>query len=271
MNPSLNARGDSGASTAAPIGDRLDQLDRFNRRLGLRQRLGGLHYWLGFEYALALDCLAPSPQARLLDIGSGGHSIWPHFLAHRFDARVTILDIDPMVARHRQLRQRAVRAGLYRAEQVEIVRGDARALPFADGRFDAFTAMSSMEHTATRTGDRKALQEASRTLRPGGHGLLSVPFHAESTWVELDEDLALYQRHYSTTTLADSLLTPSGLQETGRCYYAEKWPVYRNLRRLPPALRHLLRPWHAGLSRRAMQLVEAPQEADAIMLTLTRP
>lgn len=271
MNPSLNPCRYTRAGTADPIGERLDQLDRFNRRLGLRQSLSGLHYWLGFEYALALDCLALSPQARLLDIGSGGHSIWPHFLAHRFAARVTILDIDPVVTRHRQLRQRAVRAGLYREDQVEIVRGDARALPFASGRFDAFTAMSSMEHTATQTGDRKALQEASRTLRPGGHGLLSVPFHAESTWIELDDDLALYQRHYSLATLANSLLTPSGLQETGRCYYAEKWPVYRSLRRLPPVLRHLLRPWHASLSRRAMQVVDAPQDADAIMLTLTRP
>jgi SAM-dependent methyltransferase len=59
----------------------------------------------------------------------------------------------------------AYRYSLSRAARAVFAAGDARALPFADGRFDLVVANDSMEHFPD---PRAALSELSRVLRPGG-------------------------------------------------------------------------------------------------------
>lgn len=57
-------------------------------------------------------------------------------------------------------------------ERPEVL-GDARRLPFADASFDAVLCAQMLEHV-----DRpdRVLQEIGRVLKPGGAGILSVPF-----------------------------------------------------------------------------------------------
>ena len=61
------------------------------------------------------------------------------------------------------------------ADQVRLVGVDARRLPFAAAQFDGFAAVSALEHVTGAHGDRQALAECARVLRPGGVGLVMVP------------------------------------------------------------------------------------------------
>lgn len=110
----------------------------------------------------ALDWLAPWPGMRLLDVAGGTGDIAFRFL-DRLDGRghATVLDMtEDMLA---EGRRRAEAAG--RAEQLDWLVGDAMALPFAEGRFDAYTISFGIRNV-TRIED--ALAEAFRVLRPGG-------------------------------------------------------------------------------------------------------
>lgn len=49
----------------------------------------------------------------------------------------------------------------------------AESLPFTDGSFDHFLITEVLEHVP---GPGKALSEASRVLKPGGDGVISMPF-----------------------------------------------------------------------------------------------
>jgi SAM-dependent methyltransferase len=73
--------------------------------------------------------------------------------------KVTGLDLTPEL--FEAARRRAARAGV----ELELVEGDAEALPFADGSFDVvlstFGCMFAPDH-------RKAAEEMARVLRPGG-------------------------------------------------------------------------------------------------------
>ncbi len=53
-----------------------------------------------------------------------------------------------------------------------VVRGDATAMPFADGAFDRVIAAEVLEHIP---GDQRALHEITRVLRPGGVAAVTVP------------------------------------------------------------------------------------------------
>ena len=53
-----------------------------------------------------------------------------------------------------------------------VVRGDATAMPFADGAFDRVIAAEVLEHIP---GDEHAIGELVRVLRPGGRMAVTVP------------------------------------------------------------------------------------------------
>lgn len=94
--------------------------------------------------------------ARILDLG-GGRSGLAAMLYPR--AEVTTLDLDFDL--HDQGPART-----------SFVCGDACALPFADGTFDAVALFDVLEHIAD---DRAAAAEALRVTRPGGWVLASTP------------------------------------------------------------------------------------------------
>ncbi|HUA74641.1 MAG TPA: class I SAM-dependent methyltransferase [Solirubrobacteraceae bacterium] len=54
------------------------------------------------------------------------------------------------------------------SERVEVVQGDATAMPFADGRFSAVVCFTMLHHLPTPAAQDRLLAEAARVLRPGG-------------------------------------------------------------------------------------------------------
>lgn len=242
-----------------------------NWRIGWPERARGLHYWLGFEYMLVLARMRTLPGQRWLDVGSGAWSVFPYLLADLAGVEVVALDVDESLAHQQARRRRAAAAGLGHAEKVQLVRADARALPFESGRFDGVTAISTLEHVIGLHGDRQALTDIARVVKPGGQALVSVPFRAAGSAVELDPDLRPYQRHYSPATLQSSLLEPSGLEQKGRVLYGERLPFYRLSTRWPGPLDWLRRPWDSLLSALLLRPVGAPEKASAVLCDLRKP
>ncbi len=93
----------------------------------------------------------------VLEIGPG-YGATTKVLAKRPGA-LTVLELDhSYVARlRRQL-----------GERVEIVQGDATAMPFADGRFSAVVCFTMLHHLPSPAAQDQLLAEAARVLRPGG-------------------------------------------------------------------------------------------------------
>lgn len=105
---------------------------------------------------------------RLLEVGCGLGTDLIQFARH--GAKVTGLDLTP---RHLELAQRRFEVfGM----PGEFVLGDAEALPFADGSFDAAYSFGVLHHTP---GTQAAIDEIHRVLRPGGSAII-VLYHRRS-------------------------------------------------------------------------------------------
>ncbi len=129
------------------IPDNLAEVDHFHgRRLEATEELARL--------------LAPHAEAHVLDVGCGigGPA---RYLAYHHHCRVTGLDLTPeFIAAAESL---TVRTGL--ADRVSFRQGDATALPFADGSFDAVWTQNAVMNIADRP---RLYAEIARVLKPGG-------------------------------------------------------------------------------------------------------
>ncbi|ROO63116.1 methyltransferase family protein [Micromonospora sp. Llam0] len=217
----------------------LRRLWQFNRTLGPSERTRGLHYWLGYEYALILALTRTCPGQTWLDVGAGAHSVMPYAFAHRNQLRVIGLDRTDRLAEQIDRGRRACRHGLVAAGQVHWVRGDARTLPMPDASLDGVLAVSALEHLTDGEDDAVALREVHRVLRPGGRAVVTVPFRSRGSMIEL-HGLQPFQRHYSPATLAESFVRPSGLAVESTICYGERLPFYALTRRLPSRAHRLL-------------------------------
>jgi ubiquinone/menaquinone biosynthesis C-methylase UbiE len=120
----------------------------------------------------------------VLEIGPGPGAT-TEALRHRAP-HLTAVEIDPALAR--ALTDRLRDGG------VTIVRGDGRALPFADRSFDAVVCFTMLHHLPSAGAQDRLLAEALRVLRPGGafagsDSLDSLGlriFHAFDTFVPVD-------------------------------------------------------------------------------------
>ena len=74
--------------------------------------------------------------------------------------RVTAIEVDPRLAE--ALRQRTLGQG------VEVVTGDATAMPFEAGRFSAVVSFTMLHHLPSPQQQDRLLAEVRRVLRPGG-------------------------------------------------------------------------------------------------------
>ena len=75
-------------------------------------------------------------------------------------SRVTAIEIDPRLAG--ALRQRTLGQGL------EVVTGDATAMPFQAARFSAAVSFTMLHHVTSPELQDRLLAEVCRVLRPGG-------------------------------------------------------------------------------------------------------
>lgn len=108
----------------------------------------------------------PARMARVLDIGCGP-AILADDLLERADDYCGI-DLSPeMIARATARMERHPQRG-----RCSLSVGDAEALGFADGSFDAIVALGLLEYLPSYQG---ALGEMWRVLRPGGVAVLAVP------------------------------------------------------------------------------------------------
>jgi SAM-dependent methyltransferase len=74
--------------------------------------------------------------------------------------RITAIEIDRALAE-------SLRARL-RGSNIEVVTGDATAMPFADGQFSAGVSFTMLHHVPSRELQDKLLREVWRVLKPGG-------------------------------------------------------------------------------------------------------
>jgi SAM-dependent methyltransferase len=114
---------------------------------------------------------------------------------------------------------------------------DARALPFADGSFDAVVCVSVIEHVEG-DGDAVAMGEIWRVLRPGGVLHLTTNVAREAREVHTarpvyaaraapaPEGPAFFERRYDEDGLRERLLALPWTEEA-REYVRERRPVHR--------------------------------------------
>ena len=127
-----------------------------------------------------LSLLAPQPGERVLDIGSGpgyllasiAEAVGPTGAAH---------GVDPSPAMNA-----LAAARMDGMSWVRVVDGDAVALPFPDGGFDAAVSTQVYEYVADIAG---ALGELRRVLRPGGRALVLDTDGDSLVWHTADREL----------------------------------------------------------------------------------
>jgi SAM-dependent methyltransferase len=93
-----------------------------------------------------------------------------------------LLDVGPSAPLQGLLRARFRYVSLDAAEGADE-QGDVQSLPFGDNTFDAILCSHVLEHVP---GDRRALAELRRVLRPGGWGIVMAPICLAAHWTEED-------------------------------------------------------------------------------------
>ena len=110
---------------------------------------------------MLLDRITLRPDMRVLDVGCG--TGFPLFaLGAALGPSSMVVGLDPWSG---ALRRAAVKRDAYTMLQAHLVRGDASAMPFADGRFDLVTSNLGVNNFDEPLA---AVQECARVLRTGG-------------------------------------------------------------------------------------------------------
>jgi demethylmenaquinone methyltransferase/2-methoxy-6-polyprenyl-1,4-benzoquinol methylase len=161
------------------------------------------------------------PSARVLDVATGTGLVAAE-LVRRYGCSVIGLDqSDAMLSRARQRLSREPRL----ADRIELVRGEAETLPFADGEFDAVTAGYLFRYVDD---PGTTIRELARVVKPGGT-VASLDFGVPS-W----PPARILWKLYTTYGLpAAGRLASRGWYEVGRFLahsiptYYERYPISR--------------------------------------------
>lgn len=178
------------------------------------------YWWFVSRRELVVDQVSrlPLPQdARLLDVGCGTGAT---AVALRRFGQVSGVDYSPLAL------ERCARRGLN-----DVVLGSAEALPVEDESVDAIVATDILEHLDD---DMAALNEFRRTLKPGGHAVITVPAY-QALWSEHDDAL-MHKRRYVAKLLRQRV-EKAGLRPVVLTYalsFLLPMALTRLLRRKPP-------------------------------------
>src|SRR4051812_48072666 len=155
---------------------------RKQRALEIFAGLAGEYDWMGTLLSFGQDrrwrramvaTLGVSPRARVLDVAAGTGLVSTE-IVRRYGCRVIAVDqSEEMLDRARRRLDRDARL----AGRVQIIRGEAERLPFADAEFDALTVgylFRYVDDTAA------TIRELARVVRPGGT-IASLEFHVPSS------------------------------------------------------------------------------------------
>ncbi len=110
---------------------------------------------------LTVEALRLSPGHRVLDLATGTADLALQIARRHPD--VSLVGLDPSAGMLSVGRDKVRRAGL--GERLELVEGDAQALPFADGSFDGVCIAFGIRNVPDRP---RALGEMRRVTRAGG-------------------------------------------------------------------------------------------------------
>jgi SAM-dependent methyltransferase len=131
------------------------------------------------QRARVLDLLAPTPGERILDIGVGP-GLLAYDLARLVGDTGAVVGIDPSSAMIDAAAER-----LHGFAQAQMRIGDALALPFDDGAFDAAVSTQVYEYVADMP---RALGELHRVLAPRGRALILDTDWRSIVWHSSDAD-----------------------------------------------------------------------------------
>ncbi|MET7467459.1 class I SAM-dependent methyltransferase [Micromonospora sp. NPDC005686] len=122
-----------------------------------------------------LDRIALKGDERLLDLGCGRGAVLIAAARRLPSGRATGADLwigkDQSGNKPEATLANAAAAGV--ADRVEVRTADLSALPFPDSSFDVVTSALAIHNIPSRRGRQRAVSEAVRVLRPGGHLLVA--------------------------------------------------------------------------------------------------
>ena len=136
------------------------------------------------------------PGLDLLDVGCGPATITADLAEAVAPGRVIALDGAPAALQAARATLKA--RGL--ADCVELVDGDACALPFADASFDVVHAHQVLQHVADPV---SALREMRRVTRPGGIVAARDSVYSAKAWYPQPPALERWRRVYMATARAN--------------------------------------------------------------------
>ena len=113
------------------------------------------------EIASVTDLLDPQPSDQILEVGCGGGALLSRLISHGSGNVVGLDWLDASVDLARQRNSRAA-----------LLRGDARALPFAEGQFNKVVAQHLIEHFDDT---EQVLVEWRRVLKRNGVLVIVTP------------------------------------------------------------------------------------------------
>jgi len=135
-----------------------------------------------------LQDLSPSLDILYLGVGGGLEALQFAYFTRRPNSVIALDAVPEMLAKARGNLLIAERANpWFRADFVQLVEGDALAIPLPDARVDLI-AQNCLFNIFTRDDLDRALSEARRVLRPGGRLVLSDPICEDSIPERLRDD-----------------------------------------------------------------------------------
>ncbi len=167
---------------------------------GLKLLVASVGYWRFYPNALVLHLARQYRPARILDLSSP--KLASLILGEEFEILAVDLD-DPQLETRWAKAARILGLRKYR-HGFE----DARRLTLESGSFDFVYSLSVVEHIPG-DGDREAMEEIARVLKPGGKALVEVPLRHQYAEIYQRYDskgFALaeprfYERHYAPESM----------------------------------------------------------------------